>query len=51
MIAIDLHSFFTEAAKLSDLDAYIKKAKEGTGEGNEGNNIVLTEQSPVWLYL
>jgi hypothetical protein len=48
MITIDLHMLFGERAKLSDLDTYIQKAKEFAGEGND---IVLTGQAPVWLYL
>jgi len=48
MITIDLNTFFTDTAKLSELDAYIAKAKELAGEGNE---IVLTGAGPVWLYL
>jgi hypothetical protein len=47
-IEIDLHTFFTDTAKLSELDTYIQKAKELSGEGNE---IVLTGAAPVWLYL
>ena len=48
MIIIDLSAFFPETAKLSDLDAYIEKAREMAGEGNE---VVLTGAAPVWLYL
>lgn len=50
VIVIDLGALYesTGAAKLSDLDAYIRKAKEAAGEGNE---ITLTGQAPVWLYL
>ena len=36
------------AAKLADLDSYLAKAKELAGEGNE---VVLTGQGPIWLYL
>ena len=43
----DLYSD-TDTAKLSELDTYIKKAKADAGEGNE---IILTGQAPVWLYL
>ena len=48
MITIDLNTFFTDTAKLSELDSYVQKAKELAGEGNE---IVLTGAGPVWLYL
>ncbi len=49
-ILIDLESLYssTSTAKLSELDSYIKKAKELAGEGNE---VVLTGAAPVWLYL
>ena len=48
MIKIDISVFFEDTAKLSDLDSYIQKAKELAGEGND---VVLTGQAPVWLYL
>lgn len=48
MIEINLESFYTNTAKLSDLNSYIKKAGELAGEGNE---VVLTGAGPVWLYL
>lgn len=48
MITIDLNTLFQDTAKLSDLDSYVHKAKELAGEGNE---VVLTGASPVWLYL
>ncbi len=48
MITIDLATFFTDTAKLSDLPAYISQALELAGEGNE---VVLTGRAPVWLYL
>ncbi|MCX7770468.1 MAG: CRISPR-associated protein Csx3 [Proteobacteria bacterium] len=35
-------------AKLADLDKYCKKALQIAGEGNE---IVITGQGPIWLYL
>lgn len=47
-IIIDLSTFYTGNAKLSDLDSYIQKAKDLAGEGNE---VVLTGAGPVWLYL
>ena len=48
MITIDLSSFFSDTAKLSDLPLYIEKALEQAGEGNE---VTLTGGAPVWLYL
>jgi hypothetical protein len=47
-ITIDLSTFYTSNAKLSDLDEYIQKAQALAGEGNE---VILTGQAPVWLYL
>lgn len=48
MIEIDLSSFYITTAKLSDMDEYLKKARALAGEGNE---IVITGQAPIWLYL
>lgn len=48
MIIIDLSELYTETAKLSDLPAYLEKALELAGEGNE---VILTGKAPVWLYL
>ncbi|MFQ5903852.1 MAG: CRISPR-associated protein Csx3 [Candidatus Binatia bacterium] len=45
---IDLKLLYGETAKLEELPRYIEKAKELAGEGNE---VVLTGQGPVWLYL
>jgi len=47
-VIIELNTLFSEVAKLSEMDKYIQKAKELAGEGNE---VVLTGASPVWLYL
>ena len=38
----------TQNAKLKDLNIYIQKAQALAGEGND---VILTGQSPVWLYL
>jgi len=46
-VIIDLSTFYTSNAKLSELDSYIQKARDLAGNGNE---VVLTGQSPVWLY-
>jgi len=48
IIKMDISDFYSDTARLSDLDTYVKKAKELAGEGNE---IVLTGAGPVWLYL
>jgi len=48
MKEIDLKVFYGEAAKLAELTSYTQKALELAGEGNE---VVLTGQAPVWLYL
>jgi len=48
MITIYQNNFFEEQAKLSDLQRYVNKCIELAGNGNE---VVITGQSPVWLYL
>lgn len=48
MILIDLKLLYGETAKLEELPGYIDKAKALAGEGNE---VVLTGQAPIWLYL
>ena len=45
---IDLKALYPDTAKLADLPGYVAKALELAGEGNE---VVLTGQAPVWLYL
>ena len=49
-ITINLESLYsdTKTAKLAELDSYIQKAKELSGEGN---NVTITGAAPVWLYL
>lgn len=47
-IVIDVSTLYENNAKISELDLYIKKAKEAAGEGNE---VILTGQGPIWLYL
>jgi len=47
-VVIDLSNFFTDNAKLSELDSYIQKAKSMAGNGND---VVLTGAAPVWFYL
>lgn len=48
MVEIKIESFYTNNAKLADLDAYIRQALTLAGEGND---VVLTGAGPVWLYL
>ncbi len=51
-ILIDVEKLYKgendETAKIVKLDKYIKKALSLAGEGNE---IILTGQGPIWLYL
>lgn len=47
-VIIDISTLFNVNAKLSELNGYIKKAKDLAGEGND---ITLTGAAPVWLYL
>lgn len=47
-LVIDLKALYGEQAKLAELQAYIDTARALAGEGNE---VVLTGQAPVWLYL
>ncbi len=48
MTFIDLSKLYSGPAKLSELDGYIQEVASLAGEGND---IVLTGQAPVWLYL
>ena len=47
-IEIDLPTFYSDNAKLSNLGDYIKKVQTLAGEGND---VILTGAGPVWLYL
>ena len=47
-IVIDISCLYANTARLSELDSYIQKARELAGEGND---VVITGQGPVWLYL
>ncbi len=53
-VIIDINKLFSKTkdkkyiAKLGKLNSYISKALSLAGEGNE---IILTGQAPVWLYL
>lgn len=48
IITVDVSTFYTSSAKISELDSYLQKAKDVAGEGND---IILTGAAPVWLYL
>jgi CRISPR-associated protein Csx3 len=45
---VDLKAIYGETAKLADLPTYLERVRTIAGEGNE---VVLTGQAPVWLYL
>jgi hypothetical protein len=47
-IVLDLKRFYKGRAKLTELPVYIEKALALAGEGND---VTLTGQAPVWLYL
>lgn len=49
-VVIDVSGLFRETgtAKLAELPAYLRTAREAAGTGNE---VVLTGPGPVWLYL
>ena len=47
-VIIDLKGIFGETAKIVQLPEYIENALTLAGEGNE---VILTGQAPVWLYL
>lgn len=45
---IDLEPLIEGRAHLQELDRYVQQAVALAGEGNE---VVLTGQAPIWLYL
>jgi len=45
---IDVKQLYGETAKLADLPQYVEAALAQAGEGND---VVLTGQGPIWLYL
>jgi len=47
-ITIDVGTFYSDTAKLNELTAYMQKAINLAGEGND---VILTGAGPVWLYL
>ena len=48
MVTIDLKELYGDTAKLDRVEEYVAKAKEIAGLGQD---VVLTGQAPVWLYL
>ena len=48
MITINLKDIYGETAKLSRKEEYIDSVVEKAGKGND---IVLTGEGPIWLYL
>ncbi|HXG41395.1 MAG TPA: TIGR02221 family CRISPR-associated protein [Dehalococcoidia bacterium] len=47
-VVIDLKELYGEVAKLDELRVYVSRVLEQAGEGND---VLLTGQAPVWLYL
>lgn len=47
-ITIDIGTFYSDTARLAELDSYIQKAINIAGDGND---VILTGGGPVWLYL
>lgn len=47
-IEIDIRALYADTAKLCDLASYEQRALTFAGNGND---VVLTGQGPVWLYL
>jgi len=49
-VTLDLETLYSDTgtAKLAQLAEYEKNAKELAGNGN---NVILTGQAPIWLYL
>ncbi|MGB9661672.1 MAG: TIGR02221 family CRISPR-associated protein [Moorellaceae bacterium] len=47
-VVINLETLYEDVAKMDELPLYLERAKKLAGEGNE---VVLTGQGPIWLYL
>ena len=47
-ISLNVKELFGDTAKLAELANYVQKAVKAAGEGNE---VILTGQAPIWLYL
>jgi len=48
MITINIKTLYGETAKISDIPQYIKRVNKIIGSSND---IILTGQAPIWLYL
>ncbi len=48
MILVEISALYRGNAKMSNLDKYVSKALLLAGQGND---VVLTGQGPIWLYL
>ncbi len=48
MVIIDLSTFFSDTAKLNEIEDYENQA---LAQAEEGYEITLTGAAPVWLYL
>lgn len=47
-VIIDLRTFYDDTAKLDSIPDYISRVKK---EARQGNDVILTGQAPIWLYL
>lgn len=48
VVELDLSTFYSERAKLKDLDRYAAQIREAVSPGAE---VIITGAGPVWLYL
>jgi hypothetical protein len=48
MVVIDIRALYKDTARLSEVEHYKQACLEQAGAGND---VVLTGQGPVWLYL
>lgn len=47
-VEVDIKSLYGDVAKIGDIPAYVEAAEAKAGKGND---VVITGQGPVWLYL
>jgi hypothetical protein len=47
-VIISLEALYEDKARLADLSRYLEQVRGLAGEGQE---VILTGQAPVWLYL
>jgi len=47
-VIVNMEELYSEQAKLNEISDYVKKVLNIAGEGNE---VILTGQGPIWLYL